>query len=157
MNTAVASAAAGIGEFLYDVEVRFTKVTEFGFGLDALVSGTIPLPPAGVRLDVAFEGTARGPRLNAHVSGIDYLYARADGRIHLHIHAQVTTDDGEKLAFFADGLARLRPGTGVADLRENGSFLTASARYAWLNDVQVWGKGTVDLAARAVQIRAYSA
>ena len=128
-----------------------------GVSLEALLSGTTSLPPAGARLDIAFEGTVRGPKLNGTASGIDYIHVRADGRFQLHIHAQITTNDGEHVAFFADGIAVLEPGARVAQLHENGSFITASPRYAWLNQVQVWGQGTVDPVKGEVRIKAYAA
>lgn len=146
-----------VGEFLYDVAINFTKVTEYGITMQALLDATTPLPPAGARFDIAFEGSVRGPKIAGTVVGVDYLYARADRRIQLHIHAHVTTDDGENIAFFADGIAVLQEGTTVAQLHENGTFMTASSRYLWLNEVQVWGQGTVDPLKGEVKIKAYAA
>jgi hypothetical protein len=33
-------------------------------------------------------------------NGVDYLSARADGRVEIHIHAQITTEDGKKIALY---------------------------------------------------------
>ena len=89
--------------------------------------------------------------------GIDYLQVRADGRFQLHIHAEITTDGGEKIALFADGVALLREGSPVADLRENVTLSTSSKSYSWVNHLQVWAIGTVDLAEQVVKIKGYSA
>jgi hypothetical protein len=40
----------------------------------------------------------------------------------------------------------------VADLFENVTLTTASAEYAWVNTRQIWGVGTVDLAAGKIHI-----
>lgn len=109
--------------------------------------------PAGVRFDVAFQGTLQGPRLSGTLSGVDYIYARADGQFQLHIHAQITTDDGENISFFAEGAE----GTTVVQLREKVSSLTASSDYAWLNQVHGLGVGTADPTTGEIKIKVYAA
>lgn len=88
---------------------------------------------------------------------LSYLQIRADGRFQLHIHAEITTEDGEKIALFADGGDMPREGSAIADLRENATLSTSSKAYAWVNTLQVWATGTVDLAEQVVQIKGYSA
>ena len=61
-------------------------------------------PPAGARFDISFRASLRGPRLSGTITGIDYLDMRADGRAQLHIHARIATEDGQAIAFFADGV-----------------------------------------------------
>jgi hypothetical protein len=41
---------------------------------------------------------------------VDYVTVRADGRIDLDIKAEITTDDGEKIAFAASGVGIPQPG-----------------------------------------------
>ena len=83
-----------VGEHLYEVSVKFTRVSEFGVSMEALSSGKVPPPHEGARFDVAFEGNSSSPKLKGTVTGVDYLHVRADGRFQLHIHAEVTTEDG---------------------------------------------------------------
>jgi len=45
-----------------------------------------------------------GPKMKGTVKGIDYLHIRADGRCQLHIHAEITTEDGKKISLAADGV-----------------------------------------------------
>ena len=89
--------------------------------------------------------------------GVDYLQVRADGRFQLHIHGEITTEDGEKIALFANGVASPREGSPIADLRENVTLSTSSEAYSWVNSLQIWGVGTVDLAEQVVNIKGYSA
>ncbi|MEW5995386.1 MAG: DUF3237 family protein [Candidatus Zixiibacteriota bacterium] len=146
-----------VGEFLYEAEVSFTEVVEYGVSLKAVLSGNVSVPTAGARFDVHFRGVLRGPRLSGTVAGVDYLYVRADGRGQLHIHAQITTEDSQNIAFFADGVALRQEGTTVWQLRENVSFITESSTYAWLNQLQGWGQGTVDPGKGEVKVKAYAA
>jgi hypothetical protein len=146
-----------VGDQLYDLTVKFTKVTEFGVSMEALSSGEISPPPEGARFDVAFEGVSRGPKLKGTVVGVDYLNVRADGRFQLHIHGELTTEDGEKIALFADGVSIPREGSSIIDLRENVTLTTSSKAYAWVNNLQVWGQGTVDLAKQEAYVKGYSA
>jgi len=146
-----------VGDLLYEYEVKFTGVTEYGVSLAAIVAGEVAPPPEGARIDVAFEGSSTGPKLRGTVKGIDYLQIRGDGRFQLHIHAEITTDDGEKIALFADGVAYPQQGSNIANLRENATLSTSSKAYAWVNTLQVWATGTVDLAEQVVRIKGYSA
>ena len=151
------STLISVGELIYEADVNITKITEYGVTLDDLLSGASAPPPAGVRFDFAFEGNFRGPRFRGTISGIDYLHCRADGRLELHIHAQLTTDDGENISFFADGVAIPQEGDSKTQIRENISFITSSPAYIWLNQVQGWGQGTVDLEKGEVKVKAYAA
>src|SRR5690606_32954230 len=83
-----------VGEFLYEVNLRHTRVTEYGFSMQNLMSGQVALPPEGACFDIAFEGTIQGPRLNGTITGVDFSQVRADGRFQLHLHAEITTHDG---------------------------------------------------------------
>ena len=146
-----------VGEHLYEVSVKFTGVSEFGVSMEALTAGKVPPPPEGARFDVAFEGNSRGPKLKGTVTGVDYLHVRADGRFQLHIHAEITTEDGAKIALFADGVAIPREGSSIADLRENVTLTTSAKAYSWVNQLQVWAIGTLDLAKQEVNVNGYAA
>lgn len=148
----------GTATLLYEYTLNVTSVTEYGVSLAALASGQVPPPPEGARFDVALEGAASGPRIAGSLKGKDYLSVRADGRFDLHIHAEITTESGARIALFADGVALPRPGGGpVFELRENVTLFTSMPDYTWVNPLLVWGVGTVDLAAQIVHIKGYSA
>jgi hypothetical protein len=100
---------------LYDATLRIDEVIDFGYPLAALASGA-PIPPSGIRFDVNFSGTVRGPRLTGAVGGVDYLSVRADGRLELHLHARVRTEDGASPAFVGTGLAIARRDAGPLSL-----------------------------------------
>lgn len=55
----------------------------------------------------------------------------------------------------AGGVAMPRPDAPIADLFENVTLTTASPDYAWVNARQIWGVGTVDLAAGTIRIAGY--
>ena len=146
-----------VGELLYDYTVKLTGTTEYGISFAALMSGTAVPPPEGARFDLPFEGASSGPKLKGTVTGVDYLRVRADGRFELHIHAEMTTHDGQKISVHADGVAVPQPGSPLVNLRENVTLFTSSKDYAWVNALQVWGVGTCDLAEKVVHIKGYSA
>ena len=146
-----------VGELLYEYTVKLTGMTEYGVSFASLMAGTAVPPPEGARFDVPFEGASIGPKLKGKVTGVDYLRIRADGRFELHIHAEITTDDGQKISLHADGVGLPRRGSPIAGLRENVTLFTSSKDYTWVNALQVWGTGTVDLAEQVVRIKGYSA
>jgi len=146
-----------VGELLYEYSLKLVGMTEYGVSFEALMAGTVAPPPEGARFDVAFDGASVGPRLKGKVKGVDYLRVRADGRFELHIHAEIRTEDGQAIALHADGVALPEKGSPIAGLRENVTLFTSSKDYAWVNGLQVWGTGTVNLAEGVVHIKGYRA
>lgn len=146
-----------VGDLLYEYTVKLTGMADYGISLDALMAGHVAPPPEGARFDVPFEGSSVGPRLRGRVSGVDHLRVRPNGRFELHIHAQIVTDDGARIALFADGVALPRQGSSIADLRENVTLSTSFKEYLWVNPLQVWATGTVDLAELVVRLKGYVA
>jgi hypothetical protein len=142
------------GEKIYEYEVDITGVTDYGLTMEAVLSGQVPIPAQGVRIDVAFAGRASG-RLAGQVRGVDYLRMRADGRIDLDIRATIETDAGQRIALSADGVASPRPGSPVVDLHENVTLSTAAPDFVWVNGRQVWAAGTVDLSTGRIRIEGY--
>ena len=145
------------GQLLYEYVLQFTRVAEFGSSANALFSGAAPPPFEGARFDVYFEGPITGPKLNGSVKGVDYLHIRADGRCQLHIHAEITTDDGKRISLAADGVGIPEKGTSVFQLRENVTLTSNHAEYAWVNALQVWAPGTVDVSKGEIRVRGYAA
>ncbi len=141
------------GEKIYEYDLDVTGVTDYGFTLQAILSGEA-IPPQGARVDVAFAGSATG-RLAGQVRGIDYVRIRTDGRVDLDIHAIIETQDGHRIALSADGVGVPRAADPIADLCENIRLTTAAESYGWVNQRQVWGVGTVNFAAGKIHIDAY--
>ena len=123
------------------------------FAFDVVAGGTMA---EGARFDVYFEGPITGPKLKGTVKGVDYLHVRADGRAQLNIHAQITTDDGKKIALAADGVAIPEEGSPVFQLRENVTLTTNHPEYSWVNPIQIWAPGTVDVSKGEIRIKAYA-
>ncbi len=105
------------GELIYEHEMQIKQVTEYGVPFDKLLSGAAAPPPEGARFDLHVEGTVTGPKLKGTVKGVDYVNVRADGRLQLHFHAEITTEDSKRIAFFADGVLTPKSGSPMAQLR----------------------------------------
>lgn len=142
------------GELIYDAKVQLTNVVEFGANLQAIVAGKAAPPPEGGRFDGHFEGTVTGPKLKGSVKGIDYVNMRPDGRVELHIHAQIDTADGAKVSFYGDGVGTLDP-TGVLHLRENVSMKSHAPEYKWVNTIQIWATGSANLTTGEIKVSGY--
>ena len=133
---------------------NLTKIVDYGVSFDTLRSAKPVLPPEGARFDAYFEGVIKGPKLKGTISCADYIHVRADGRIQLHIHGEITTDDGEKIALFADGISTYREGTNFYH-NENVTLITSSPKYSWVNQLQIWANGNVDPGKGEVDIIGY--
>jgi hypothetical protein len=151
------SQAIPAGELVYEAEIKFTNIVEYGVSMEALSLGKIPPPLEGARFDQSFQGVLHGPKLRGRISGIDHLYVRADGRFQLHIHAQINTDDGHYISFSSDGVSRQNEGNHETQLRAAVSLFTSSPAYRWLNNLQVWALGTLDPEKGEAFIKAYAA
>ncbi len=145
------------GELIYEYTLQFTGVVEYGASANAVFSGQVRPPAEGARFDVHFAGPITGPKLKGTVKGVDYLHIRADGRCQLNIRAEITTEDGKKIALAADGIAIPEQGSPIFQLRENVTLTTNHPEYSWLNAIQVWAPGTVDVSSGVIQIKGYAA
>ena len=145
------------GELLYRLILNITGMKEYGVSFGALMAAEVTPPVEGARFDVAFAGTATGPKLNGVAEGIDYIRVRADDRFELHIHETIRTEDGQNVSAHGDGVATLRPEGGIADVRVSMSLFASSKDYAWVNQRSVTGIGTIDLVKRVIHVAAYSA
>jgi hypothetical protein len=154
MHMSTHAAQERMGELLYEYTLRLGAPVEYGGSLDAIVAGREAPPPAGLRVDLPFEGEASG-RVMGKIVGVDYLNIRADGRMELDLKATLTTPEGDKIALSADGVALPRKGSSRVDLRENVQLRSASPSWAWLNPLQVWAVGEADMAKGEVRIRGY--
>ncbi|HEY4198623.1 MAG TPA: hypothetical protein VGM63_23945 [Mucilaginibacter sp.] len=130
---------------------------EYGISLEELMKGKVPMPPEGVRLDAHFEGVAIGEKLKGTVRGVDYLWMRPNGGIEMDIHAEITTESGEKISLKGDGASFTRENNRISDIRANIALFTSHKNYTWMNTLQVWGIGTVDMATQIIAVKAYSA
>jgi hypothetical protein len=146
------------GELIYAYDnLRITGVTSYGAApFDAVMSGAADIPPQGARYDFTLEGWVVGPRLRGTFKGVDYIHVRPDGRAELHIHAEITTDDSQKIALSAGGTASFPDGLPVGELRENVTMTTAEPGYEWVNALQVWAVGTCDVTTGEVHITGYA-
>jgi hypothetical protein len=90
------------------------------------------------------------------VKGVDYLHIRADGRCQLDIHAEITTEDGKKISLAADGVAIPEEGSSVLQLKENVTLTSNHPEYAWVNPIQVWAPGAVEVSKGEIRIKAYA-
>lgn len=144
------------GELIYEWVLQFTQVVEYGASAEAVFSGQTPPPAEGARFDVHFEGSVTGPKLNGTATGVDYLYIRADGRCELHIHAEITDEDGKRISLAADGVAIPEAESPIFQLRENVRLTTNHPEYSWVNPIQVWAKGTVDVSKGEVRVKGYA-
>ncbi len=145
------------GELIYEYTGQITQMVEYGIPAATVLSGQTPPPAEGARFDAYFEGAVSGPKMQGTVKGVDHLHVRADGRCQLHIHAEITTPDGKKIAFFADGVAIPEPGSPVFQLRENATLTTNHPEYSWVNTIQVWAPGTVDVSKGEIRVKGYAA
>jgi hypothetical protein len=147
-----------VGELLYEARFVRTGIADYGVSLEDLMTGRAVPPAAGARIDVYFEGQLYGPKLKGYLKGIDYLLVRADGRSDLNMHAAITTEDGARIAFWSDGIfVPPTDGSGIAQIRENVRLTTADTRYQWVNLLQVWITGTIDIAKEEIRVQAYIA
>ena len=145
------------GELLYEVTLNITGMTEYGVSFGALMAGEVPPPPEGARFDFAIEGAVNGPKLKGELTGVDYLRMRADGRIDLNVYLKISTDDGQNIAGHVRGVVTLRPESSISDLRENITLFSSFEDCKWVNPLEIWGIGTVDLATKIIKVSAYSA
>lgn len=136
-------------EFKPTAEIR----TEYLMTVEA------PLDPpqmVGARriVNVPVGGTVHGPKINGTIiapSG-DWAYPMPDGSSRLDVRLTIKTDDNELIFMEYGGVLALTPAASehlakMEPLNQNDMyyvfaprFITASTKYAWLNQIQAVGK-----------------
>jgi len=144
------------GELIYEADIQFTGMVDFGLSMQALSSEKSALPLEGARFDQTFQGELHGPKLRGKISGTDYLYVRADGRFQLHLHARVTTEDGANIALSSEGVSLQIEGERETQLRAAVSLFTSFEAYTWLNKLQLWVLGSLDPVEGKAILKAYA-
>lgn len=137
-------------ELLFEESVNLTGFTEYGYSLNDLMEGNVPIPPEGITFDILFEGDLYGERLNGRIKGVDYLTIRADGRFFLDLHATLITDDGVNIKIKETGINK------NGELLLDMSFHTNNEKYKWLNHEQIIGLGFADFNNGTATIKAYT-
>jgi hypothetical protein len=146
----------GAAELVFETVVHVTGVVDYGASLEAIVAGKVAPPPEGARFDASIQGSIDGPKLKGSIHGVNYLNIRADGRVELHVHAEMSLIGGERVAVFADGEGTF-DAKGVLHFRERVSLRSNTHAYTWVNSVPVWAEGTADLATGEIRVREYKA
>jgi hypothetical protein len=145
-----------IGELVYELNVKMSSMTEFGYSLQDADSGKVAVPLGGARFDAYFNGTVIGKGFKGTVDKlVDYFYLRPDGRFELNIHGEITTDGGQKISISGGGTLTPRNGSTISDLRENINLFSSHKEFTYLNTLQIWAVGTVDNATGIINIKGY--
>ena len=144
------------GELIYEYTPQVTEIIEYGASAEAVLMRTTSPPKEGARLDLYLEGPVIAGRLQGTVTGVDYLNMRADGRAELHIHGHITLEDGKKVALEAGGVAIPQGHSSIFQLREHVKLTSNLPALAWVNTIEVWARGTVDVSTGQVHLRAYA-
>ncbi len=139
---------------LFEIKYDMVNVEEFGSSFEALLQGKLEIPKEGFRANVHVKGVVSGPEIEGTATGVDYLYARADGRIDLDVKVTITTVDGKNISFAADGVA-IPQQDGPLLVAENVKLFSSHPEYTHLNALQIWGIGTT--AENKVDLKFYSA
>lgn len=118
---------------------------EFLSELKGKIADVVIIPvPEGTRVNARFFGTLRGPKVNGTAEGTDYVQFRSDGSGILHIHAVITTEEGDLIYIESSGFLTPTEQKGRFNLREVVTCQTASKKYAWLNTTPAVSEGYSD-------------
>lgn len=141
-------------EKIFEYDLDIVSVTDYGANMETVFASQANVPRQGAQFDVTLAGSIKG-RVAGSLRGIDYLRVRADGRRELDLRGTIDTDDGNRIAFSADGVATPRDREPIVDLAVKIHLLTAAPAYAWVNARPAWGAGYANLATGKIHIDAY--
>ena len=150
------SATIPVAMHIGTIVCRVTKIVEYGVSFADFATDKVGPPPQGARFDITVEGTFTGSKLNGIFTAVDYVYVRADGRVELHPHGEITTNDGARIAYFLDGVVYSVEESPLPHHLGIGTLSTASVKYAWVNGLEILSQGPMDLAKREMRLEVYS-
>ena len=140
---------------LYEYKLEINSATEFGASMADVENGTLVMPKEGIRQDAYFKGEIWGDKINGRVDGIDYIYIRADGRFELNIFATIITHDGQNISLQSKGVTTPTDKAGILNIRQSIILTSHHEDYKWLNVLQIWGEGSVNMQEGVVRLRAF--
>ena len=82
-------------EKIFEYDLDITGVTDYGADMEAMFTGRESVPLQGAQFDVTLAGAVKG-----RVTGA----MRPDGRRELELRGSIETDDGNRIAFTAEGV-----------------------------------------------------
>jgi len=141
-------------EKIFEYDLDISGVTDYGVDMEALFSGRESVPLQGARFDVALSGLVKG-RVTGIMRGVDYLRVRPDGRRELELRGAIETDDGNRIAFSAEGVGTPRDGEPIVDLVVKIDLLAGAVAYSWVNAKPAWGSGSANLATNKIHVDVY--
>jgi hypothetical protein len=144
-------------ELAYKGDMQLTGETSFGVDFQSVLNGTKTIPPEGLRFDFPFNGTLSEGKIKGKLQGTDYLHVRGDGISHVHAHAVVTTEDGEHISYFEEGISIPDPETATAEVKANATLHSNSEKYAWVNRNRFWVTAKVYFQTGQVTFTGYTA
>jgi Protein of unknown function (DUF3237) len=150
------TATIAVGMHIGTIACRLTKIVEYGVSFADFAADKVGPPPQGARFDITVEGSFAGSQLKGAFTAVDYVHVRADGRVELHPHGEITTDDDAKIAYFVEGVVYSVEGSPVPHHLGIGTLSTASAKYAWVNGLEILTQGPMDLAKGEMRLEVYS-
>lgn len=142
-------------ELIYEAEIQFVDVHDFGVTMESITSGSGTVPPQGARFDQSFQGVLRGPRIQGELQGTDYFYVRPDGSFQLHLHGRIATDDGARIALASEGVSLQQEGRTRTQIHAAVRLFTSADSYTWVNALQLCAIGWLDPAHGRARIKAY--
>jgi Protein of unknown function (DUF3237) len=143
-------------ELIYEADIRFTGTVEYGTSMQDLTTGKVAMPLAGARFDQTFVGVLRGPKLYGEIAGIDYLFVRPDGLFQLNLHARICTQDHVNIAFSSTGVSLPSDREDITRIRAAAFLFTTHENYLWVNKLQLWAAGSLNIGEGTALIKAYS-
>ena len=75
----------------------------------------------------------------------------------VHVHAVIDNEDGERIAYLAEGINILDPETLTTKVKATATLQTASDKYAWVNKNRFNVKVAVDIQTGKAAIAGYVA
>lgn len=106
---------------------------------NSVITKTIPFgnTPRGFRVDIYFEGTFSGEKINGKMEGIDYFLSRPDGVSEINAYATLTTDDNATITVHITGLSYEN-----GDIKDSYVKMESGySNYSWLNNTVITGAG----------------
>jgi len=141
-------------EKIFEYDLDITGVTDYGADMEALFTRQTSVPLQGAQFDIILAGPVTG-RVTGAMRGIDYLRMRPDGRRELELRGSIETEDGNRIAFSAEGTGSPRDGKPIIDLAVKIELLTAAPAYSWVNAKPAWGSGYANLSTNKVHVDVY--
>jgi hypothetical protein len=142
------------GALIYEYRPQITQVVEYGASADAVLSGQTP-PAEGARFDFYLEGPVSGPKPKGRSGAWTTFTFAPTAAPSSTFTGRSRPRTGRRSHWKREAWRFGKKAPRSSSSREHVSLVTNHPELSWVNLIEVWARGVVDVSTGQVHVEGY--